>query len=301
MKKSFCFTILFNILGTCVSALNAQTWTNIWSLDLSQLTPGDIVSTENTNIDYVTPLETTKNVVYKAVENNGKIGITTERYGDDSSQLYESSTLSKDLGLEFYTKLGGYEYGKTVLKISGDLTTVNRDGGSDTWFGMSFRQKGSTYDILTDSAPLMRFTYEHVAIHSGLDSANSNFMERIPNTVSTGNNLTFEIILDTTKQSTNPDEWFWYEVTINNADTGDKLFTKEGYMMAPTDTSLLDNFWAETFNFGNYLYYANDVPTQDGATLYALSVDAYNIPEPSAYAAILGLICLPALLLRRRK
>ena len=301
MKKYFCFTILFTILGTCVSALNAQTWTNIWSLDLSQLTVGDIVSTENTNLDYVIPIETTKNVVYQAVEKNGKIGITTQRYGDDSSILYKSNTLTKDLGLDFYTKLGGYEYGKTVLKISGDLTTLDQTKGSDTWFGMSFQQKGSTYDILTDSAPLMRFTYKHVAIHSGLGSANSNFSEAIPNAVSTGNNLTFEIILDTTKQSTNPDEWFWYEVTVNSADTGDKLFTKEGYMMAPNDPTLLDNFWAETFNFGNYLYYSDSNPTQEGTTLYALSVDAYNIPEPSAYAAILGLICLPALLLRRRK
>ena len=278
----------------------AQTWTNIWSLDLSQLTVGDIVSTENTNLDYVIPIETTKNVVYKAVEKNGKIGITTQRYGDDSSKLYGTNTLSAELGEDFYIKLGGYEYGKTVLKISGDLTTVNRDGGSETWFGMSFQQSGS-YNILTGSAPLIRFTYKHFALHSGLASANSNFVDGIPNTVSTGNNLTFEIILDTTKQSTNPDEWFWYEVTVNSADTGDKLYTRQGYMIAPTDTSLLDNFWAETFNFGNYLHYENDVPTQDGATLYALSVDAYNIPEPSAYAAILGLICLPILFLRRRK
>ena len=300
MKKYFCFTILFTILGTCVSALNAQTWTNIWSLDLSQLTVGDIVSTENTNLDYVIPIETTKNVVYQAVEKNGKIGITTQRYGDDSSKLYATNTLSVELGEDFYIKLDGYEYGKTVLKISGDITTANISGGSDTWFGMSFQQSGSNH-ITVGSAPVMRFTYGHFALHSGLGTVNSNFMERIPNTVSTGNNLTFEIILDTTKQSTNPDEWFWYEVTINNADTGDKLFTKEGYMKPPTDPTLLDNFWAETFNFGNYLYYADNAPTQEGTTLYALSVDAYNIPEPSAYAAILGLICLPALLLRRRK
>ena len=289
------FTFVFGLTHTF-----AQTWTNIWSLDLSQLTAGDIVSTENTNIDYVIPLETTKNVVYKAVENNGKIGITTQRYGDDTSKLYATNTLSVELGEDFYIKLDGYEYGKTVLKISGDITTIDQTTKSDTWFGMSFQQSGS-YNITTGSAPLTRFTYKHFALHSGLGSANSNFSEAIPNTVSTGNNLTFEIILDTTKQSTNPDEWFWYEVTVNSADTGEQLFTRQGYMIPPTDTSLLDNFRAETFNFGNFLYYSDSNPTQEGTTLYALSVDAYNIPEPSAYAAILGLICLPALLLRRRK
>ena len=294
--------IVFSVIGLSTS-LFAQEWVNLWTLDLSQLSAGDEVTTSNTNINYVSKTSYTH---WVTVDDNGTIGITAQKYADGGEAKTEEMALSANYANILNSKLAGAEFGKTVIRLSGHIKT-NTNYRNETWTGFIFIQTetGNYISASNNTATLWRFSSVKFYNHSGSGSGAQNSALCREFSTSGEQNIKFEFVMDTTNQG-DESEWFWTDIVVKSADTDDILLELSGYLQNP---SKFEEFSFDRLGFGNYLYtsqrgnettgyYQSD---KTGATIYGLSIDAYNIPEPSTYAVFAGLIVLSFVTYRKRK
>ncbi len=250
-------------------------------------------------------------VVEETVGSKTVTGITTKSIDDTTPTISsdKSMSLSADFGEEFYQKLGGYEFGKSVLKLSYSLKCRGK-ASTSTQTEFAFGVK-NTSDINSPS------TRSNSIINTRTNSSGDfncstynispiNATKKL-GLLGEGDNsyrcITVELVLDTTNQSNVENEAFWFDLLIKDMETGDELFSKSGYIstagLSSTTTAYLDAPELDKLDFGNYLKSGFDI--LDTGTIYSVTVDAYNIPEPSTYASLFAILALGFAVYRKRK
>jgi len=304
------------ILSAATLSVSAQEWVNIWSLDFSGANVRDMLTTENSNLDFVVSNDGTyKNMGYYVVEetvgSKTVTGITTKSIDDTTPTISgdKSMSLSVDLGEEFYQKIGGYEFGKSVLKLSYSLKCVG-DAGTSTQTEFAFGLK-NTSDVNSPSTRLNSIINTRTNSSGVFNCTSNNIYGKNASTnlglLGEGDNLyraiTVELVLDTTNKSNVENETFWFDLIIKDMETGDELYSKSGYIstagLSSSQSSYLDAPELDKLNFGNYLKPNFDI--SNTGTIYSVTVDAYNIPEPSTYASLFAILALGFAVYRKRK
>lgn len=186
-------------------------------------------------------------------------------------------------------KSGGFEFGTTVLKVSGTVTSPY-----SSWFGLTLKTgtlTTSSTPSIWDGIPLLRVdTGGNSYAHGGTGASNTDTNFSFKNTdLSYGKEYLFEYILDTTQSETQ------IYLTMNYYTTEKVLIaSKEGFLRTSSTGALLN---PQNLVFAWY----GDSDASTPNKIFDLSVSAYNIPEPSSIAAVFALTALGVVIYRRRK
>ncbi len=265
--------ILFPLFSfACTSFSFANDFVSLWEMDMSQ---------DNFGFTY-------KGGSIIANESNTAVGTTANA---------TSSTIGVTLD---YSPIGGFEWGKTILNVSGEVDFTASEGSSLTaqWFGFAFTNAPTTG--ANEGYPFAWLSGDGNLRISVSGSGNQQGSSQDPDMSAKdnalkvsyeGTKLYFDYTYDTTK-----DDTFMEVSFVFRDENGDEICSKTGLLNAKGVDISGNSFKSLSFTFmGN-----NQNQLIDG-WLYDLKVSGVNIPEPAHYVIVSCLAALGFAFMRRRR
>ena len=264
--------ILFPLFSfACTSFSFANDFVSLWEMDMSK---------ENFGFTY-------RGGSIIANESNTAVGTTANA---------TSSTIGVTLD---YSPIGGFEWGKTILNVSGEVDFTASEGSSLTaqWFGFAFTNAPTTG--ANEGYPFAWLSGDGNLRISVSGSGNQQGSSQDPDMSAKdnalkvsyeGTKLYFDYTYDTTK-----DDTFMEVSFVFRDENGDEICSKTGLLNANGVDISGNSFKSLSFTFmGN-----NQNQLIDG-WLYDLKVSGVNIPEPAHYAFFFAALAIMLIGRRRR-
>ncbi len=181
-----------------------------------------------------------------------------------------------------------FEWGKTIIKVSGTLQFESSPGG---WFGFSFSQN-SNVDMAYNGYGFLFFTGSGNVKAFLDDSKTETWLVSdvaIKDKIETGNTFSFEVTYDSTQSDTA------LVATLNIYDADGNAVLNDPKVFQYVNEGL------NTETFDNILtsFRASETETCNG-WLESFKVEAAVIPEPAALSALFGVVALFLAVYRRR-
>ena len=264
--------ILFPLFSfACTSFSFANDFVSLWEMDMSK---------ENFGFTY-------KGGSIIANESNTAVGTTANA---------TSSTIGVTLD---YSPIGGFEWGKTILNVSGEIDFTATAGTSlvEQWFGFGFNNSPSTG--ASGGYPFAWVSGDGNLRISVSASGNQQGSSQDPDLsvrddalrVSyEGTKLYFDYTYDTTK-----DDTFMEVSFVFRDESGEIICSKTGLLNANGVDISNNSFASFTATF-----MGNSTSQIDG-WLNDLSISGVNIPEPAHYVIVSCLAALGFAFMRRRR